>query len=63
MATVAPQRHLLTVPETAARLRVSPQTIYRLVERRQLPAMRVGMQIRIDEAALEAWLHAGTCND
>ena len=56
MSTVVPQRRFLTVPETAAHLRVSAKTIYRLIERGQLPALRVGSQSRVDEAALEAWL-------
>ena len=38
------------------RLRVSPKTIYRLVDSGQLPALRVGAQIRIDVGQLEACL-------
>jgi excisionase family DNA binding protein len=56
MATLVPLRHFLTVPETAERLRVSPKTVYRLVWSGQLPALRIGSQIRIDEQALEEWL-------
>jgi len=56
MATLVPHRRYLTVPETAAQLRVSPKTIYRLVDNAQLPALRVGSQIRIDIEQLEAWL-------
>jgi IS30 family transposase len=33
------QRRFLTVPESAEQLRVSAKTIYRLVERGQLPAL------------------------
>jgi excisionase family DNA binding protein len=50
------QRILLTIPETAEQLRVSTQTIRRLIGSGSLPALRVGNQIRIDEAALEVWL-------
>jgi len=56
MATLVQQRTYLTVPETAARLRVSAKTIYRLIANGQLPVVRVGSQIRIDELALEEWL-------
>ena len=56
MATLVPLRQFLTVPETASRLRVSPKTVYRLVWAGELPAHRIGSQIRIDERALEEWL-------
>jgi excisionase family DNA binding protein len=56
MATTVPLRQFLTVPEAAERLRVSPKTVYRLVWAGELPALRVGSQIRIDEQAFEEWL-------
>ena len=58
MATLVPLRQFLTVPEAAERLRVSPKTVYRLVWSGQLPAHRIGSQIRIDEQAFERWLEA-----
>lgn len=39
---------LLTVKEVAAVLRVSPQTVYLMVKRGELPAFRVGSQWRFD---------------
>jgi excisionase family DNA binding protein len=60
MATLVPLRQFLTVPETAERLRVSPKTIYRLVWNGQLPALRIGSQIRIDERELEGWLNGSS---
>jgi excisionase family DNA binding protein len=57
MATAVQQRHFLTVDETALRLRVSARTIRRLIANGELPVVRVGSQIRIDEAELEAWLN------
>jgi excisionase family DNA binding protein len=47
---------LLTVPETAERLRVSEPTIRRLVRRGDLPALRVGHQLRFAEAEVARWL-------
>jgi excisionase family DNA binding protein len=47
---------LLTVPEVSERLRVSPYTVRRLVRSGQIPALRVGAQIRVSRFELEAWL-------
>ena len=48
---------LLNARETATRLRVSEATVRRLARRGELPHLRVGSQIRVDAAELEAWLH------
>jgi excisionase family DNA binding protein len=50
----------LTVPETAARLRVSRQTVYRAIAAGRLPAVQLGgpgAPLRVDERELEAWLY------
>ena len=43
----------LTVDEVASEFRVSKRTVYRAVERRELPSIRLGARIRIPVAALE----------
>lgn len=48
---------LLTVAEAAERLRVSRPTLYRLISRGDMPALRVGGQIRLDAQELERWLY------
>lgn len=50
-----PER-LLTVREVAERLGISTATVYRLCERGALPHVRVSNAIRIQLAALEAFL-------
>ena len=46
---------LLSVPEAARKLSVTPDWIYR---RSDLPFLRrLGRTVRIDEAALEKWIH------
>ena len=51
------QGHLvLTVAEAAARLRVSPKSIYKAVKNGQLPVVRFGRTIRIPVHALERML-------
>jgi excisionase family DNA binding protein len=49
---------LLTVKETATLLRVTPHSVYRLARTGAIPSLRIGHQVRFDEAALEAWLAA-----
>ena len=43
---------MLTVREVAARLRVSRATVYRLVQARALPVLRISNAIRIPATAL-----------
>lgn len=47
---------LLTVAEVADRLRVSTMTVYRLIQRDELPALRIGRSYRIESSELEAYL-------
>jgi excisionase family DNA binding protein len=58
MTATGPNGLLLTVPETARRLRVSEKTVRRLIGRQELPARHVGSLIRVDEGELQAWLYA-----
>jgi len=46
----------MTLEEVANYLRVTKKTIYRLLERRSIPAARVGRQWRFDKAAIDIWL-------
>lgn len=48
--------NLLTVDETAGLLRMKPQWVYKMVRSGVLPSIRLGRQVRIDEAALTKWL-------
>lgn len=49
---------LLTASEVADRLRVSTMTVYRLIRRGELAAVRVGRNYRVRAADLEAYLDA-----
>lgn len=46
----------LTVPEIAAELRVSKMTVYRLVNDRELPSIRIGRSVRVRRADLDHYL-------
>ena len=47
---------LLTAGEVADTLRVSTMTIYRLIRRGELPAVRVGRNYRVRAADLDRYL-------
>jgi excisionase family DNA binding protein len=47
---------VLTVKEAADRLKVKPQWVYRMMQSGDLPFVRLGRLIRIDEDSLEKWL-------
>lgn len=47
---------LLTVAETAARLKMDKTTVYRLCRTSGFPSLRIGNQIRIPAAGLDEWL-------
>lgn len=49
---------LLTVAEVASVMRVSRMTVYRLIRRGQLKAIRVGRNYRVREEDLRAYLEA-----
>ena len=55
---VARQHELLTVAEVAEQLRVSTMTVYRLIQREELPALRIGRSYRIAQDALTAYLQS-----
>jgi len=47
---------LLTLYEVAAYLRLNKFTVYRMVERGELPAIKVANQWRFKEKDLDKWL-------
>jgi excisionase family DNA binding protein len=47
----------MTVADVAAFLAVSRRQVYLLIERRELPTVRVGSRIRFVPEEIEAYLH------
>ena len=45
---------LLTVPEVAKILRLSPRTVWRLIRDERLPAVRIGRSVRVHPDAVAA---------
>jgi excisionase family DNA binding protein len=50
---------LLTLREVAQYLRVHPGTVYRLVRTGELPAARVGRDLRFDIQVVDQWVASG----
>jgi excisionase family DNA binding protein len=48
--------HLLTAKEVAAMLRVSSQTLYKMLEQGEIPAVKIGSQWRFDREKIRVWL-------
>jgi excisionase family DNA binding protein len=49
-------QNLLTVKEVAALLRVSAQTLYKMLDNGEIPAVKVGSQWRFDRERIRDWL-------
>ena len=47
---------LMTVREVAKLLRLSPKTLYKLVDQKSIPAIKVGSQWRFERDQIKAWL-------
>ena len=52
----ASRKSYLTIHEVAQRFHVNTTTVYRLVQRGQLPAFKIGNQWRFSETRLDEWV-------
>jgi excisionase family DNA binding protein len=48
--------NIYTVPEVASYLKMSNSKVYYLVQRKEIPHLRIGRNIRIRENDLKEWL-------
>ena len=53
------QERWLSVEEIAAHLGVNPDTIYKWIERKQLPAHKVGRLWKFMVSEVDEWVRAG----
>jgi excisionase family DNA binding protein len=51
---------LMSVPEAAAYIRVSPDTIYTWVSQRRIPYVKVGKLVKFDVELLDKWIKQNT---
>ena len=61
--TESDERLLLRLPEVAARLGLGRTTVYDLVQRGDLPVVRVGRAVRVPVGALQRWVERQTEGD
>lgn len=54
-----PAPRFMTVAEVADLMRVSRMTVYRMIQRGEMPAIRVGKSFRVPEAAVRQLIEAG----
>ena len=54
---------LMTLEELAVYLRVTKKTIYRLLEKGNIPAKKVGQQWRFDKVDIDSWLSESSKRD
>lgn len=55
-STPSPLEPLLTVEDLATILRKSPDAVRKMAERRQVPHMRIGRNLRFAPSVIHAWL-------
>ena len=53
-------KHYLTAEDAARILRISKYTLYELVKRGEMPAQKVGRQLRFDQDVLHRYIQGGT---
>jgi excisionase family DNA binding protein len=53
------ERLVMTVPQAAAELQLPVSTVYDLIRRGVIPAVRVGKRIRVPKRRLEQWVNRG----
>ena len=52
--------NVLTIPEAAKLLQLTPRTVHRMIQNKKLPGVfRIGGQWRLNESELAQWLEDG----
>jgi len=57
------QERWLSVEEIAAHLGVNPDTIYKWIERKSMPAHKVGRLWKFKASEVDEWVRAGTAGE
>ncbi|MGH7768185.1 MAG: helix-turn-helix domain-containing protein [Candidatus Binatia bacterium] len=62
MAGAPKELRFLTLEQAAEMLQVSKRTLQRLIQRRQLPSLKIGGQWRIPEVQFLKWVEQKLCD-
>jgi excisionase family DNA binding protein len=54
---------ILTVPEVATYLQMSKSKVYYLIQRKEMPHIKIGRNVRIRQSDLEKWLTTKSITD
>ena len=52
---------IMTIPEVARYLKISKSKIYYMVQKKQIPHIRLGRNVRIKETELLEWIEKNRC--
>jgi len=55
-----PKSELMTAEETCLYLKITPRTLYRYLQNRQIPAFKLGKEWRFVRSDLERWIRDRT---
>lgn len=55
--------HWMTVEQVAAHLQISKETVYRWLDRKKIPAHRVGKQWRFQSSEIDDWVKRGEATE
>ena len=56
-------REYMTLEEVANYLRVNKKTIYRMIDKRAIPTVKVGRQWRFSKNSVDAWLSQNSIDE
>ncbi len=62
MITLNKNEEFVTIEELAERLKISVRTVQRIVERKEISAIRIGRQWRFRKEWVDEWLETKTVN-
>lgn len=57
MMSTDPALRFITLAEAASLLQISKRTLFRLIYKKKIPALKVGGQWRISESRLKEWIN------
>lgn len=54
---------LMTVEDLASYLNLSKETVYKMVQKKKIPAMKIGNQWRFKKTSIDKWIDESTYSE